>query len=359
MSKRLPLYYLAVLLLLITLPSMAEEETDESEWQLLFQLDNDLFLGADKDYTSGIRLGLVNEIPEGSEIGKKLKKQLEQLVDYGTRSSYSRWRIPEGERIRFAWGFGLTQLMFTPDDYTALSASEGQRPYAGWLGLEYSLHAKSDRKVNSLTLSLGSTGKQSFAEPTQEWVHKYISDSPIYQGWDSQVPAETTFNLNFDYKQKSTRITDFQFTGLEFDGYHDFGIELGNFRTSAYGGGLARVGYNLPASFSTPRVQLGSYGNELFRTASERDQRFSVLGFVGIRATAVLHDITLDGPLFQTFDTGVESKSWVGELLYGFGMRYKNFELTYSQTVRTDEFSGQDESQEFASIMLRLYSWLN
>jgi hypothetical protein len=358
MFKRLGLYSVVSFLLLSAPLGMAEEAEDD-EWQLLFQLDNDLFLGADKDYTSGIRFGFVNEIEPGTEIDKQLEKQLDQLIDYGQRSSFSKWRIPESDRLRFAWGFGLTQLMFTPDDYTALSAPEGERPYAGWLGLEYSLHAKSDRKVNSLTLSLGSTGSQSFAQDSQNWVHENISNSPIYQGWDSQVPTEVTLNLNFDYKQKSTRITDIDWDGVEFDGYHELGVELGNFRTAAYLGGLARVGYNLPASFSTPRVQLGSYGNELFRSASEKDQHFSVLGFIGIRATAVLYDITLDGPLFQNFDTGVEAKSLVGEFLYGVGMRYKNFELTFSQTLRTDEFYGQNNNQQFASVMLRLYSWLN
>ena len=73
----------------------------------------------------------------------------------------------------------------------------------------------------------------------------------------------------------------------------------------------------------------------------------------GVRGTAVLHDITLDGPLFSDWDSKVSSKPLVGELLVGIGARYHAFELSYSKTYRTDEFNGQRENQEFGSVMLQ------
>ena len=331
--------------------SMAEV----SNWQVLLQLDNDLFSGSDRDYTSGVRLGLVQEIPLESKRGQRINNRVRQNSKK-LLGRLQNLRIKDDDKLRFAQGFGITQLMFTPENPEALSAPQGERPYAGWLGIEYSLHVKQENFVNSLTLALGTTGDASLAQTSQNWVHRNISNSPIFQGWDSQVPSELTANIHFDHKQRfrnlSTRINNI----IELDGYYEGGLALGNFRTDAYVGTLARIGYRLPSSFSTPRVQLGSYGHQLFNNTNDYGEKFSAFAFAGLRATGVLHDITLDGPLFRDFDTGVESKSRVGELIYGFALRYKRVDLIFSQTLRSDEFVGQTENQEFGSLMLRFQS---
>ena len=244
--------------------------------------------------------------------------------------------------------------MFTPGNPTALMPSEGERPYAGWLGLEFSLHAKNNNSVSSTTIALGTTGKNSLACESQEWVHNNISGSPIFQGWDSQVPGEFTLNLYFNHKRWLNLLEQTKEWPVEFDGYVEWGASLGNFRTDAYVGSLLRAGYNLPATFSTPQIQIGSYGHELFRPIEPGETPFSVLGFVGVRGSAVLHDITLDGPLFRDFDTGVNSKTFVGELLFGVRLRYDSYILSLSRTIRSDEFSGQSENQEFGSGMLQV-----
>lgn len=333
------------------------QSKDDDKWQAIFQLDNDLFSGSDRDYTNGVRFAFIKEIDEESVANSFLKRNLRKIVTDNERVSPLRyWLLPQADDVRFAWGVGLTQLMFTPEDFTALSAPEGERPYAGWLGLEYSLHAKNESKVNSITLSVGVTGEDSFAQESQEWVHENLSGSPQFQGWDSQIPGEVTLNFHFDHKQRILKDNQFDFAGLEFDGYYESGLSFGNFRTDAYVGGVLRAGINLPSSFSTPRVQLGSYGHDLFETSSEPNKRLSVVGFVGARATVVAHDITLDGPLFREFDTGVESETLVGELLFGFDARYHNFALSFTQTIRSDEFDGQTENQIFGSLMLRAYT---
>jgi lipid A 3-O-deacylase len=330
-------------------------ENNESPWQMVFQMDNDLFLGSDRNYTNGIRLGFVKELGKGTGFNRLLQKQLYALSGADEHSSFFRWRLRNRENLRFASGFGLTQLMFTPNDSKAKTAPKGQRPYAGWLGLEFSLHAKNDDQVSSVTFSIGTTGNSSLAEKSQKWVHENISGSPVYQGWDSQIPVQQTLNFHFDHKQRIVPLE--RVIGLiQFDGYYEWGAAVGNFQTNAYGGALIRVGYNLPATHSTPRVQLGSYGHELFRAANPQDKPFSILAFFGARTTAVMHDITLDGPQFSNFDTGVESKHLVGELVAGFGIRYLFVDLSYSQTLHSDEFYTQNRNLQFGSVMLRLQS---
>ncbi len=339
------------------LAQSAAQTPEPSDWQVLLQLDNDLFAGSDRDYTNGIRLGFIQEIPFESSEGQRMNKRLRD----GSKKIQGRLqslRIPDDANLRFARGFGLTQLMFTPEDPLALSAPEGERPYASWLGLEYSLHVKEDNFVNSLTFSVGTTGDASLAQPSQNWVHRNISKSPLFQGWDSQVPSEITANIHFDHKQRFRRLSRKTSSGLEIDGYYEGGLAAGNFRTDAYIGSLARIGYRLPSSFSTPRVQLGGYGHQLFSDTKDYGKKFSAFAFAGVRATGVLHDITLDGPVFRKFDTGVESKPFVGELIYGVGFRYHRIDLIFSQSVRSDEFAGQTENQKFGSFMIRFQSSL-
>ncbi len=357
-------FVISILILFIyangTLAQNISEIPQASDWQVLLQLDNDLFSGSDRDYTNGVRIGFVQEIPFESDKGQRMNKRLTDGSEK-LQGRLQSLRVPDDANLRFARGFGLTQLMFTPEDPFALTAPEGERPYAGWLGLEYSLHVKTDNLVNSLTLAVGSTGDSSLAQPAQNWVHRNISNSPIFQGWDSQVPSELTLNIHFDHKQRFRRLTKriSSHNALEIDGYYEGGLAVGNFRTDAYIGSLARIGYRLPSDFSTPRVQLGSYGHQLFSDKKDYGNKFSAFAFAGIRATGVLHDITLDGPVFRDFDTGVESKPLVGELIYGLGMRYQKIDLIFSQTLRSDEFSGQTENQAFGSFMLRFQSNFN
>ena len=47
----------------------SSNETDTSDWQVILQLDNDLFAGSDRDYTNGIRVGIVQEFSLESEKG--------------------------------------------------------------------------------------------------------------------------------------------------------------------------------------------------------------------------------------------------------------------------------------------------
>ncbi len=327
--------------------------TEAPPWHMIMQWDNDLLARSDRDYTNGIRIAFLQELAPGTETSHLLRRLLYPLTGATAHKAPADWRLRGTTDPRFAWGFGLTQLMFTPEDPTALTAPPGERPYAGWLGLELSLNAKTDRSVSGVTLALGTTGPPSYAQNVQNWTHKHISGSAIYQGWDSQVPAEPTLNLYFDHKLRSGLMDPFSSRLLGFDGYYEWGAALGNFRTDAYIGTLWRAGYNLPATVTTPRVQLGSYGHEFFYTDGPQRPAFSALVFFGLRGSAVLHDITLSGPLFRSYAGSVSVEPFVGEILAGLALRYRTAEVSISRTFRTREFKGQNLSHQFGSFMLR------
>ena len=343
--ERLFLLSVAVL----ALPAMTAASGKEDSY-LIFQLDNDLFTGSDRNYTNGARFAYMHPVSE--EQLNRFQNWLRDMTGAGEHPVFGRLTtFANDEDIRYDWGFGLTQLMFTPQDPEATEAPPGQRPYAGWLGTEFSLHAKDPDALSSVIFSVGVTGKYAIARETQEWVHRNISNSPIFQGWDSQVPAEVTFNLNFDRKHRLVRLGERTRDWLvELDGYLEWGAALGNYRTDAYVGTLVRAGYNLPVQYMTPRIRIGSYSHNLFVREGSRFSSISVYAFGGARGSAVLHDITLDGPVFKDYDSPVSSETWVGELLVGFGVRLSQFTLTVSRTFRSREFDTQAEGHQFGSI---------
>jgi len=321
--------------------------------QLILQWDNDLLVGRDDGYTNGARIAYARELsPEGDNFNR-LQDFLKTLTGAEGDGIFGRWQFPEPQIERIQYGIGLTQLMFTPDTPAALTPPPGERPYAGWLGLEFSLQANAGDSASTATLTLGTTGRNSYAQDTQDWVHEEVSDSPIFQGWDSQAPAELTVNLHFDHKQRLVFLDHAPDRWIEVDGFYEWGAAVGNYRTDAYLGVLIRSGYNLPATHTTPRVQLGSFTDTLFADGVGGTQRLSLYGFAGVRGYAVLHDITLDGPVFRNWQFSVDSEPWVGEISFGVAVRREPLELSLSHTLRSQEFEHQRNRSRFGSVILR------
>lgn len=344
--------YLLTSCLFLGLSCAALSADTDAPARLLVQWDNDVFAGSDRDYTNGARIAYIQDLDPDQSTHSFFQNTFYNLTGADEDAFLGDYRYNSNSPNRYSWGIGVTQLMFTPEEPSSLTAPKGERPYAGWLGLEFSFHAKNEESATSVTLSLGTTGKNSYAEDAQKWIHENVTDSDVYQGWDSQLPGEMTVNLHLDHKNRIDWLSATKDWPIEFDGYTEWGTALGNLRTDAYLGGLLRAGFNLPATYTTPRVQIGSYGHALFKEQSG-DSPFSLFMFAGARGSAVLHDITLDGPVFRDFDTGVNREPLVAEFLAGIGMRWKNCDLSLSRTIRTDEFENQNENQEFGSILFR------
>ena len=101
---------------------------------------------------------------------------------------------------------------------------------------------------------------------------------------------------------------------LEIDGFYETGYALGNYLTGAHVGFMLRVGWNLPVEFSDPRLTTIAHTQKLYSDDSMNENVWSLYALAGTRVGGILHDVTLDGPVFRNFDTGVEREPWVGEL---------------------------------------------
>ena len=341
--------------LLACLPALGgvERPGPADESFLTFYLDNDLFGGSDRDYTNGARLSWISGNRKVEELGR-VQRWLRTLS--GDPDSFRLFQRVTGfedpEAIRYNYGVSLTQLMFTPADWRPYTQPPYQRRYAGWLGLGVSLHVKDDRILNSVELTIGTTGEHSFAEPTQDFVHS-VRDIAKFNGWDSQIPNEVTADLSFIQKRRLD-LGDFGYGIVRADGVGEWGARLGSFRTEAHVGGLVRLGYNLPPDFSDPRLSGTAYSHRYFASDSGYAGPWSVYALFGGTVRGVAYDASLDGPLLRDFDTGIDRRPVVAEVFAGFGIRYRALELSYAHTWRSEEYRTQRGIANFGSVAVRL-----
>lgn len=340
------------------LPVLADRSSplpDRGDGNVTFYLDNDLFSGTDRNYTNGARLSWISGERPVSEIGS-VQRLLRRLS--GDAESFDLVKRLTGfedpAEVRYNFGFSLTQLMFTPEDPLYPGQPPGERPYAGWLGVGFSLHAMDDRVMNSVQLTVGVIGPDALGEEAQDVVHD-IRHIRKFNGWDAQVPNEPTLGLYLGQKRRlDLHWEEWERGAFRVDALADWNVALGNFRTGLDAGLFIRAGHNLPADFSDPRLSETAYSHRYFRGGSGDTGRFSAYALFGARGKLSMYDASLEGPVFNDFDTGVEKEWLVGEVFAGFGVRWDAVELSYVHTFRTNTFEGQEGGQQFGSIALRI-----
>lgn len=320
---------------------------------LTFYLDNDLFANTDRDYTNGTRISWISGNRNLNQVGS-FQRALQPFA--GDRDSLGFFKSITGfkdlDAVQYNYGVSLTQLMFTPEDFQSVTQPVGQRRYAGWSALGFSLHTKDDQILNSIEFLVGITGKYSFAEDAQNFIHESRGIDE-FDGWDNQIPTEVTADLAFIQKRR----LDFLESGGAFsvDGIGEWGARLGTFRTNALLGGMIRMGFYLPADFSDPRLSETAYAHKYFADDVGGNHSWSVYALGGFRGTWVMRDASLDGPLFRDFSTGNRKESLVGEVYAGIGIQIKGVELSYAHTWRSSEYKEeQDGGSSFGTVSVRL-----
>jgi hypothetical protein len=184
------------------LPAAAAPPDTPATGHLALYVDNDLFGGSDGDYTNGARAAWISNALEFDQIGpfqqwlRPFSGDSESLPLFQQVTGFS-----DQERIEYHYGVSLTQLMYTPESWWVYGQPPGERRYAGWLGLGLSLHAKDDQLLNAVEFTIGTVGKDSLAEPSQDAIHDLL-DSPKFNGWDYQVPSELTVDLSLVQKRR-------------------------------------------------------------------------------------------------------------------------------------------------------------
>jgi lipid A 3-O-deacylase len=334
----------AVLLGLILLPkawSSAPAPTYQARTSPVFTFlfENDYFGGQDRHYTNGFKFSWLSaDLAAWGQEGWR-----QRVID----------RLPfiNGPETQKNFGFAFGQFMFTPQDISRVPPDPLDRPYAGWTYLELSFIAKTATVMDTLSIQAGMVGPASQADEFQRAIHEWLSDQRP-AGWNYQLENEFGLNIVYERKWRLFARSLHEFVGVDFVPHAGFSV--GNVQTYGNAGFTLRVGFNLPNDFGVSLIRAAALTNGPLDDHDPRLgvwRRWSFFAFAGTDGRVVARDIFLDGNTFLD-SPSVKREVLVGDAYYGLGLAWKGWQLTYTEAVRSKEFSGQIKENYFGSLAL-------
>lgn len=315
----------------------------EKSWTFSFYFENDLFADTDQNYTNGVKLTWISP----------------DMTRYRDSGKLPEWSLPIIRRLPFInepglmrnVAFSIGQNMYTPEDISREDLIEDDRPYGGWLYGGLALQSKNERRLDTIEIQLGMVGPVSFAEQTQDLVHR-LRGIQRPKGWDNQIKNEPGLAIIYERKW---RVLKRGIQGdLGYDAITHLGGVLGNVYTYANAGAELRVGWNIPLDFGTSLIRPGGDTNAPAGSRDPRislDRGFSLYAFGSVNGRAVLQDIFLDGNTF-TDSHSVEKKHFVAEAVAGVSLIVDRFKISYAQVFQTKTFEIQKDNHSFGSITI-------
>lgn len=304
------------------------EEKKEEVGIFSLVLENDLFADTDRRYTNGFRFTYMT--PKGGE-PDWLREAALRLPAFDGSSD-----------IRVEYAFG--QNMYTASDKLLRDPPRDDRPYAGWLYGSVGVVARTGPVLDQASLSLGVVGPAAMAHETQDVIHRIVN-SPLAEGWDTQLENEPT--LQFTY-QRSWQSREFELPlGFAVDATPHAGFALGNVFTYANTGAMLRFGQNLPTDYGPLRVQPSLPGSGYFEPSQHGSIGWYL--FAGVDGRAMAHNIFLDGNTFRD-SRSVDREVFVGDAQFGFAVVLDGVRFAYTYVLRTREYRSQDDPDEFGVV---------
>ncbi|MEM7493020.1 MAG: lipid A deacylase LpxR family protein [Pseudomonadota bacterium] len=300
--------------------------------------ENDLFGGTDRNYSNGLRIERVRP---------------ENCVTPGLAWVAKRLPLLDLERTDLRQGFALSHAIFTPEDISRVEPDPDDRPYAGWLYLSATAVATTPLDRGSmiqdvLQVNLGVVGPAAGGEFVQSEWHALI-DEVDPKGWDSQLENELGLEIIAQRMRKFEGLDQLPF-GLKTDYALHGGATLGNVRTYASIGGMARLGWDLDADFGPPRIRPALAGAGVFNP----EQPFGGYIFAGLEARAVARDIFLDGNTFNDGPSVSDRRPFVADAQMGFAIHNSNVQIAFTYVHRTEEFIEQAGPQRFGAVSISI-----
>ncbi len=309
----------------------------------IYSENDDYFAGTDQYYTAGTKLSLLSA-PLRDFLADPVPPPA-QWIARGLNPL-----VPAGTDCKL--GLSLGQNIYTPVNIHTPTPDPTDRPYAAWLyvGVLFQsynlagLNADASRWLDAFEVNAGMVGPAALGEEMQNGVHRLLGYEHAL-GWSHQIHNEP--GLDLDYERKWRFQTTGARTGLGAQLIPHLGACLGNVFTYANAGLEARAGWKLPSDFGTDLIHPSGDTN------SARPDG-SVFLFGSVEGQAVARDITLQGNIFED-SPSVPMNNFVADLSAGLGLGSRHWQLTYTQDVRTREFTGQLKPDNFGSISVTFY----
>lgn len=259
-------------------------------------LENDLFSLTEKTdrwYTNGVHIAWhykPEEQPIGADELQRFGRWLFRLNDCPDNATGA-----DAERCNVTITYGIGQNMYSPRVIDEARPQLNDRPWAGWLYGGVGVAHVGGNRHQIAALKLGPTGPLSFAEETQTYVHRYISNSPKPLGWGNQLRPRLGVQLSY----LSTHFVNIART---FVGNASWGGTLGNLRT------MGRIGAGLTWSLEPDelrRFQAGTLDEGEFLIPDYSDNNTSVLKnlrrtvfYANVQFAAVAHNTFIQGDTY-------------------------------------------------------------
>jgi len=329
----------AVVILVVILISagMGRAEDGTPNSAKTFYFENDVFYKQDRHYTNGLKYSWLTDDPTSFYIRRSAQLPFIETFWPG----YKRQVVES-----------VGQNIYTPKDIELTELIPNDRPYAGWLYYSVDLLVINGFDYNQLGITAGIVGPWSLAEQTQKLVHRTLTTAAIPRGWDNQLKNEPGLILTYDKKYKFSLMRD---RWIEFDVIPHWGASLGNVMTNLRGGGMVRMGHNVPHDFGTPRMPSALMAEHLKRE-HDRHSEYGFYFFALFEKRYVAHNIFLDGNTF-TESHHVSKKPVVYDydmgaaLVFPTARRGVPDQIVYRSVFRTEEFYEQDAPDRYGSLM--------
>lgn len=267
-----------------------------------------------------------------NDIGAVFNKNDDKYFTHGTKLS-SIHLDPDGHKEEL---YSAGQNIYTPSKKhidASPSILSTDRPYSGWLYLEYRNEQVKDQVKTVYGIQAGCSGPCSFAKETQSTIHKLLKQN--VPSWDP----------NYALKSEPGII-------LEGEKYYEI-IGTSHFSSSLFsrlrGGNIIDSG-SIGSKFEWGEG-IDNFAPEpiIFKIPKEVD-KLSYYIFGDVEERGVPYNHFLDGSLFQKEHHTVNSNFFVTEANLGFRVGYNNLKFSYNYTIITDEWEGQKGPFFFGGI---------
>lgn len=298
------------------------------------QVENDLFGdGRDQNYTNGVQLTLA----AGDALIPDWYKEFLGTLPFIDK---------DVDSIRYVAAIG--QKMFTPEDTELKIPDPTDRPYAGYLfaSLGAAVGQPDTDLLQNVSLDLGIVGPLSGAGYTQRRYHTLINVG-VPRGWGEELDNEPGILLTYQARLRKQLLDRNDLIELDF--LPTLGVALGNILTQGSIGAAFRFGRNLSLTYGPAFIRPSLPAAALVTRKGEFGWNF----FAGVDGRAIARDIFLDG---NTFGSGpsVDKENFVMDVQGGVELLLGSARVTFTQILRTREFSGQKRRSQFGSISVSL-----
>ncbi len=290
--KRVSAYLLWIICLLQAATAFAQSVVS-------LDFSNDVWNKTDRYYTTGWRLAYMSP------------KLARPVVHWFPKIS--------AKAVRNMATIDVFQDAYTPSTYNTNVYNPNDRPYSAVLATTYSYVQQSEKSAVQARVLLGLIGKEALGEDVQNKVHDII-DNLHAMGWAYQVKTGVLANIGLGYEHNLIDLTNARVSGVT-------GAALGTYKINAQLGATVYIGkqketYSLPLKHAEGKW-------------------FSHQLIIQSIATAVVHDATLQGALFQNYTYGLPADK-VEHLTLRSKLEYRvllgHFQLDLSQYIQSPEF---------------------